>query len=96
MLLPNHQNRSSQNFYFLIKKKDSPTIVKKRYLDLPSMNKIFGVYDINDNLLNKKEETELCAKLENCISEYDVINVVDYGHGLITPKIVNLLQDFQD
>jgi len=74
-------------------KSNSPTILKTRFIDNYTKTKILGVYDINDKLLNKKEETELCAKLEDRISEYDVVIVMDYGHGLITPKIVNLLED---
>ena len=74
-------------------KSNSPTILKTRFIDNYTKIKTLGVYDINDNLLNKKEETELCIKIEDCISEYDVVIVADYGHGLITPKIVNLLED---
>ena len=51
------------------------------------------VYDINDDLLNKHEEAEFCSKLEECIGDYDVVTVVDYGHGLITSKIVNILEE---
>ena len=74
-------------------KSNSPTILKTRFIDNYTNIKTLGVYDINDNLLNKKEETELCLKIEDCIREYDVVVVADYGHGLITPKIVNLLED---
>ena len=74
-------------------KSNSPTILKTRFIDNYTKIKTLGVYDINDNLLNKKEETELCIKIEDCIREYDVVIVTDYGHGLITPKIVNLLED---
>ena len=74
-------------------KSNSPTILKTRFIDNYTKTKTLGVYDINDNLLNKKEETELCVKLEDRISEYDVVIVMDYGHGLITPKTVKLLED---
>ena len=76
---------------FIIKS-NSPTIQKTRFIDNYTNTKTLGVYDINDNLLNKKEEKELCAKLEDRINEYDVVIVVDYGHGLTTPKIVKLLE----
>ena len=39
------------NFIF---KKNSPTIVKKRYMDQDSNYKIFGIYNINDENLTQK------------------------------------------
>jgi len=74
-------------------KSNSPTILKTRFIDNYTNIKTLGVYDINDNLLNKKEETELYKKIEDCIRDYDVVIVADYGHGLISPKIVNILEE---
>ena len=51
-----------------------------------------GVYDLNDQVLNKTEEQQFNNKLLACISEYDLVIVVDYDHGLITPKIVETLE----
>ena len=34
----------------------SPTIIKKRYVEYISKNKVLGVYTLNDELLNKKDE----------------------------------------
>ncbi len=76
-----------------IKKVDSPTIVKKRYLDLPSMNKIFGVYDINDDDLNLKQEAELKKKFEKLNRKSDFILISDYGHGFITKKISKIISN---
>ena len=75
-----------------INKSNSPTILKTRFIDQYTKSKTFGVYDMNDELLNEREDTELCSKIDNCIEDYDLVIVVDYGHGLITPKIVNLLE----
>jgi len=86
------QNLSSNiDFDFVIKKK-SPTILKTRFIDKYSKIKIAAIYDINDDLLDDDEETEYLIKLEDCIKKFDLVISVDYGHGLITPKIVNLLQ----
>ena len=40
----------------LINKKNSPTTVKRRYLDYISHNKIFGTYEMNDDELNTSQE----------------------------------------
>lgn len=74
------------NFIY-IKKVGSPTIVKKRYLDLPSMNKLFGVYNINDSDLNLNQENDLKKKFLKLYKKSDFLLVSDYGHGFITKKI---------
>jgi len=75
-----------------IDKENSPTILKTRFIDNYTKTKTLGVYDINDDLLSNNEEAEMSLKLENCIDEYDLVIAVDYGHGLITSKIVDILQ----
>jgi rfaE bifunctional protein kinase chain/domain/rfaE bifunctional protein nucleotidyltransferase chain/domain len=86
------KNLSSNINMDFIYKSNSPTILKTRFIDNYTKTKTLGVYDINDDLLNKDEEAELLIKLENCIADYDVVTVVDYGHGLITPEIVKFLE----
>lgn len=75
-----------------VTKSKSPTILKTRFIDNYTKTKTLGVYDINDELLNKYEEAEFCSKLEDCIREYDVVIVTDYGHGLITSKVVKFIE----
>ena len=87
------ENLSSNIDIDYVHKSNSPTILKTRFIDNYTKTKTLGVYDINDNLLNKYEEADFCSKLEECIDQYDVVTVVDYGHGLVTPKIVNLLEE---
>lgn len=86
------ENLSSNIDIDHISKSDSPTIKKTRFIDNYTKTKTLGVYDLNDRLLNQFEEEQICFKIRNSIKEYDVVIVADYGHGLITPKIVNLLE----
>ena len=72
-------------------KSESPTIIKKRYIEKFSKNKIMGVYTINDALLNKKDELIFKRMIEKKIKKYDLVIVSDYGHGLITKKLAKLL-----
>jgi rfaE bifunctional protein kinase chain/domain/rfaE bifunctional protein nucleotidyltransferase chain/domain len=74
-----------------ISKVDSPTIMKTRFIDSYTKNKIVGIYDLNDELLNDEEGKELNEKLLSCINDYDLAIVVDYGHGLIGNRIVDTL-----
>ena len=75
---------------FLYKLK-SPTIVKKRYLEHITNNKVLGIYTLNDELLNKKDESIFEKMILKEIKEHDVVIVSDYGHGLITKKLAKLL-----
>ena len=43
------------NFKY-IKKENSPTILKRRFLDHVNKNKVLGVYKINDEILPKKQD----------------------------------------
>tara|TARA_B100001248_G_scaffold261437_1_gene252635 strand:- start:7689 stop:9212 length:1524 start_codon:yes stop_codon:yes gene_type:complete len=75
----------------LIKKKNSPTIIKKRYVDKISLSKILGVYSINDDLISTNQEQDLLFKIKNLIKENDMIIVADYGHGFLTKEAANLI-----
>ena len=75
---------------FLYKLK-SPTIVKKRYLEHITNNKVLGIYTLNDELLNKKDESIFEKMILKEIKKHDVVIVSDYGHGLITKKLAKLL-----
>lgn len=74
-----------------IYKSQSPTIVKRRYVDNYSLAKLFEVYEFNDELLTGAEEDALCASLESRLAGCDVVIVADFGHGLLTPRAIELL-----
>ena len=74
-----------------LKKKNSPTIIKKRFLDNLSKNKVLGVYSINDDSLVPKDEFLFNKKLKKIIPQYDLVIVSDYGHGFISNKSANLI-----
>ena len=78
------------NFRY-IKKKNSPTILKRRFLDHISKSKVMGVYTINDDILTKKEDNQMNKILKKMIPKYDLVVVSDYGHGLISSKNANLI-----
>jgi len=74
-----------------IYKSESPTIIKRRFVDSYSLNKLLGVYELNGEPLNGDEENKLCRILQERLPEFDMIIVADYDHGLITPKIIEIL-----
>ena len=76
---------------FFVKKNDSPTIIKRRYLDKVDRRKILGVYKINDDEITKNNETKILNQLKKNIKNFDLVLVADYGHGLLTTNIKKYL-----
>jgi len=86
------KSKLSKNISFnYLFKSNSPTIIKKRYIEAVSKNKVLGIYTLNDELINFKEESKFKKMILNEIKNYDVVIVSDYGHGLITNNIAKLL-----
>ena len=52
-----------------IYKENSPTILKKRYIDFSSHKKIIGVYDLNDEQLSIRNKNHWNYNFINLISE---------------------------
>ena len=80
----NMEKNVSLNF---LNKNNSPTILKRRFVDNIDRKKILGVYSINDNDLSTTEEDEFISSFDKLSKENDLIIVSDYGHGIITPRI---------
>lgn len=74
-----------------IYKDESPTIVKKRYVEKYLGQKLFEVYSMNDAPLADAAEIELCNLLTAKLHGYDLVVVADYGHGLLSPRAIEIL-----
>ena len=70
---------------------NAPTIIKRRFVDSIYLGKLFEVSFINDNHVEKNVETEIIKWLNGNIKKYDLVIAADYGHGLLTPKIIDIL-----
>lgn len=70
-----------------INKSNSPTIVKKRFIEHITNSKTLGVYSINDETLSGKDEKKLTSIILKEIKKHDLVIVADYGHGLISEKM---------
>ena len=71
----------------------APTIVKRRYVNQNFLNKLFEIYVIDD-CPSPELEGELLTYLSRIFSvkePYDLILVLDYGHGLLTPALIELI-----
>src|SRR3989344_9703594 len=66
----------------------APTIIKRRFIDNVYLNKLFEIYIFNDKLAVELEE-EIGDYISGEIKKgmYDLVLALDYGHGLLTPKL---------
>ena len=75
------------------KKSEATTIVKKRYIDEVSKNKLLGAYTIDDQKLDDKNEKKLIKLIKNKTKLCDLILVSDYGHGFISKKTATVFNN---
>lgn len=72
------------------------TVIKKRYLERRGIrneyNKLFSINYINEKEQFKVDRENFYEKLENSISNFDLVVVTDYGHGLIDERIMEIVQ----
>lgn len=77
-----------------IKRKNSKKIIKTKFIDTSTDNKILGIYDFDDRILDKNEKTKFLNKVKIISKNIDFIIIADYDHGLLTDdiakKIINL------
>lgn len=73
-------------------KKNFKTIVKKRFVESLNNRKLLGLYNINDEIIDKKNENKIINYLNNNSKNFDTVIVADYGHGLISEKISNSIK----
>jgi len=74
-----------------LRKSASPTIVKRRFLEEYNAVKLFEVYEINDQPIAGEDEEVLCRHLAGLLPTVDLVIVADYGHGLMSDRIIQIL-----
>lgn len=72
-------------------KQSSPTILKRRYIEASTKQKLFETYDINDEEIDESLEESFLTRLQEEVNRFDVVIVADYGHGLISKRCVSYL-----
>ena len=68
----------------------APTVLKRRIVERYPFQKLFEIYvmepDVPDDV-----SAVLAARLGEIVPEYDAVVVADYGHGMMTPEVVDLV-----
>jgi rfaE bifunctional protein kinase chain/domain len=73
-------------------RENSPTTVKKRYVDSYRKSKLFKVEYIKDEPIESKLESKIISKLNSVLPNYDVVIVGDFGHGMLTEKLKRVIE----
>ncbi len=77
------------NFYY---SEGAPTVVKRRFIEPSFLTKLFEICYIDEKkLLPPELEKEICGYLNRHLAGFDMVLVTDFGHGLLTPKIIKTL-----
>lgn len=78
-----------------VRRQRAPTVRKRRFVDADYLRKMFEVYFMDDTPSDHRVEEEICDLIKKHASSYDVVIVTDFGHGFVTNKIRNELQQLK-
>lgn len=84
-----HLNKKIRQTFLI--RQNSPTIIKRRFIDNYFFTKMFEVYEMNDDAMDAGDNRLFCQTLERELPKYDVVIVVDFGHGMISKEAVQIL-----
>lgn len=71
----------------------APTLVKRRFVESYFFTKLLEIYEMNDEALDAGDENRLCAALAEVVPQYDVVIVVDFGHGMLSRSAIDVICD---
>lgn len=74
-------------------KKDSPTIVKRRYIEEYSSQKLFEIYEIDDCYFSEEQKDSISNSIKSQLDTYDIVIVADYGHGLLDISSIRQIEE---
>ena len=73
------------------------TIIKQRFVEPQSegkeLSKLFAINAINEQRLDDKAQALVREVINDCIKDYDLVMVMDFGHGLMQKDIRDLVQE---
>jgi rfaE bifunctional protein kinase chain/domain/rfaE bifunctional protein nucleotidyltransferase chain/domain len=72
---------------------DESTIVKRRFVEYYPFQKMFEVYVITDKESHETGSKKLCSTLQELLPQYDIALVLDYGHGMLDRRAIDVLKE---
>jgi cytidyltransferase-like protein len=71
----------------------SPTIKKERFVDSRTSARVFELYEMLDQPLTAKQEMDFSRLVKEGTQNSDVVIVADYGHGLLTDRVIKQISE---
>lgn len=84
----NLRSAVAAKFYY---RTDGSTIIKRRFIDSDTKQKLFQISYIEDAIIVPALEKTIRSYLSHEIPKHDVVVVNDFGHGLLTPGIIKTI-----
>ena len=81
-------NNISPLFFY---RPDTETIIKRRFVSPYLNTKLFEICYIKDDEICAELEQKVLKKLEKIIKDYDLVLVSDFGHGLLTKRLIKYI-----
>jgi rfaE bifunctional protein nucleotidyltransferase chain/domain len=76
---------------FFVYQQDAPTLVKRRFVEGYSLNKLFEIYIMDGSNISGEYELQVCNWLKKQLPQTDLAIAADFGHGAISKPIINTL-----
>jgi bifunctional ADP-heptose synthase (sugar kinase/adenylyltransferase) len=70
---------------------NAPTLIKRRFIEGYSLNKLFEVYVMDSSGLSYSKNNQLCRWVQEHAQAYDLVIAADFGHGAINEELVETL-----
>ncbi|MFA5161607.1 MAG: PfkB family carbohydrate kinase [Elusimicrobiales bacterium] len=74
------------------RRENGRTTIKRRFVDEAFLSKLFEIEIIDDTPLPPKTDDAIARHLSKIIGGYDLVLVSDFGHGLISPQLLKILE----
>ncbi|MBN1788054.1 MAG: adenylyltransferase/cytidyltransferase family protein [Sedimentisphaerales bacterium] len=87
--IQSHLNPRITPFFFY--RPGCGTIVKKRFVSRGLNRKLFEICHIEDDDIDVSEEMKIIEHLDKIIGNYDLVVISDFGHGLLTSKLIDFI-----
>ncbi|OGN27827.1 MAG: hypothetical protein A2941_00565 [Candidatus Yanofskybacteria bacterium RIFCSPLOWO2_01_FULL_49_17] len=69
-----------------------PTITKTRYIDPAYLTRLFELYEFDRKPIPTELEDSIDAYLKGCLADYDLVLVADYGHKLLSKRLIETIR----
>lgn len=80
----------------IVRSPDFTTVIKQRFVEPlfegKELSKLFAINVINERYLSEKAQKLICDSINSSIKDYDLVMVMDFGHGLMQDKVRELIQ----